>query len=89
MKLESDLQLISTFPNPVFVNTTEDTGIGICTLEIEGISQSFIYGYESYTGSSQVMQSGCFPHEVKCLTGITKALLMCWDTPLDDCLISI
>lgn len=83
MERESDLQLITTFPNPIFTKATEDTGIGVCTDEIEGMTQSFIYGFESYIGSSKVMQTGCFPHEVECLNGIAKALLMCWDTPFD------
>lgn len=77
--------LVSPFPDSVLSQITSDTGLGISTVEIDGENQCFAYGYESYSGSSLGIRTGCFPNELECLTGIATARLMSWDVAGIEC----
>jgi hypothetical protein len=81
--MDTNSYLTQVFPDPVFALATDNTGVAVCSTEINGMTQHFVYGFESYAGSTVALHSGCFPSEVKCLTGIAQARLLSWDTPFD------
>lgn len=76
---------LTVFPNPSFSRVTEDTGTAVCTTSIGDMVQCFAYGFESYSGSTLALNTGCFPHEVAVLTGIAAARLMAWDVAGWEC----
>lgn len=82
--MDTNKYFTTIFPDPAFTKIGEDIGVAVCTTSVGDMRQHFVYGFESYSGSTMALNTGCFPHEVAVLVGIAQARLLCWDG-VDQC----